>query len=138
MKYYAVIDTNVLVSALLRQESPPGTVAAESLTGRITPLLNTEILAEYRDVLNRPRFHFPKDAVDVLLNGIIKRGIFVDAEPIEEILPDPKDAVFYQVVMEARKSESAYLVTGNLKHFPVRAFVVTPREMVEIINSDET
>lgn len=73
MKYYAVIDTNVLVSALLRWESPPGTVAAESLTGRIRPLLNTEILAEYREVLNRPKFHFPKDAVDVLLNGIIKR-----------------------------------------------------------------
>lgn len=137
MKYYAVIDTNVLVSALLRWKSPPGTVTAESLTGRITPLLNTEILAEYRDVLNRPKFHFPKNAVDILLNGIIKRGIFIDAEPLEEELPDPKDVVFYQVVMEARKSENAYLVTGNLKHFPVKSFVVTPREMMEIINSNE-
>ncbi|MDO4340396.1 MAG: PIN domain-containing protein [Eubacteriales bacterium] len=138
MKYYAVIDTNVLVSALLRWESPPGTVAAESLTGRITPLLNTEILAEYRDVLNRPKFHFPKGAIDVLLNGIIKRGIFIDAEPIEEELPDPKDIVFYQVVMNARKTESAYLVTGNIRHFPVKSFVVTPREMIEIVNSNET
>lgn len=117
MKYYAVIDTNVLVSALLQWKSPPGTVAAESLTGRITPLLNTEILAEYRDVLNRPKFHFPKEAVNVLLNGIVKRGIFIDAEPIEEELPDPKDIVFYQVVMNVRKFENAYLVTGNIKHF---------------------
>lgn len=137
MKYYAVIDTNVLVSALLRWGSPPGNVTAESLTGRITPLLNTEILAEYREVLNRPKFHFPKNAVDVLLNGIIKRGIFIDAEPIEEELPDPKDIIFYQVVMNARKTESAYLVTGNIKHFPVKSFVVTPREMIEIINSNE-
>lgn len=122
MKYYAVIDTNVLVSALLQWKSPPGTVAAESLTGRITPLLNTEILAEYRDVLNRPKFHFPKEAVNVLLNGIVKRGIFIDAEPIEEELPDPKDIVFYQVVMNVRKFENAYLVTGNIKHFIIKKF----------------
>lgn len=138
MKYYVVIDTNVLVSALLRWESLPGTVVAESLTGRITPLLNTEILSEYREVLSRPKFHFPKDAVEILLNGLIKRGIFIDMEPIKEELPDPKDVVFYQVVMGARKSENAYLVTGNIKHFPIRSFVVTPREMIEIINSDET
>lgn len=50
MKYYAVIDTNVLVSALLLWKSLPGTVTAESLTGRIIPLFNTEILNEYRDV----------------------------------------------------------------------------------------
>lgn len=107
----------MLVSALLRWESTPGSVVGESLTGRIIPLLNTEILTEYREVLHRPKFHFPKDAVDVLLEGIIKRGIFIDAEPVEEELPDLKDAIFYQVVMNARKSESAYLVTRNLKHF---------------------
>jgi putative PIN family toxin of toxin-antitoxin system len=138
MNYYAVIDTNVLVSALLRWQSLPGAVTAEALTGRITPLLNEEILAEYREVLSRPKFHFPGAAVDVLLNGIIKRGVFVDGEPIEEVLPDPKDVVFYQVVMQARKSESAYLVTGNLKHFPARSFVVTPREMMELLNGSES
>lgn len=137
MKYYAAIDTNVLVSALLRWESLPGIVTAESLAGRILPLLNAEILAEYRNVLSRPKFHFPKDAVDVLLYGIIKRGIFIDAEPIEEELPDPKDVIFYQVVMNVRKTENAYLVTGNIRHFPVKSFVVTPREMIEIVNSNE-
>lgn len=137
MKYYAAIDTNVLVSALLRWESLPGIVTTESLAGRILPLLNTEILAEYWNVLSRPKFHFPKDAVDVLLNGIIKRGIFIDAEPIEEELPDPKDVIFYQVVMNVRKTENAYLVTGNIRHFPVKSFVVTPREMIEIVNSNE-
>ena len=49
-------------------------------------------------------------------------------------MPDPDDAVFYEIVMEARKNVDAYLVTGNLKHFPEEAFVVTPAEMVEIIN----
>ncbi|HBN83905.1 MAG TPA: toxin PIN [Clostridiales bacterium] len=109
MKYYAVIDTNVLVSALLKWESIPGAVAIESLVGKITPILNDEILAEYRDVLSRPKF-----------------------------VPDPKDIVFYQVVMEVRKTNDAYLVTGNLRHFPVKTFVVTPREMMEIIRTNET
>lgn len=49
MNHYAVIDTNVLVSALLRLDSNPGKITIESLTGRIIPLLNEEILSEYRD-----------------------------------------------------------------------------------------
>ena len=35
--------------------------------------------------------------------------------------------------MEERKTDDAYLVTGNLKHFPEKPFVVTPRQMLEII-----
>lgn len=58
MKYYAVIDTNVLVSALFRLNSVPGSVALEALEGRIVPLLNEEIVAEYREVLHRPKFKF--------------------------------------------------------------------------------
>lgn len=137
MTYYAVIDTNVLVSALLRWESNPGMVMKESLKGRIIPLLNEEVIAEYQEVLSRPKFHFPKEAVNVVINGIIKRGIFLDVKPLEEMLPDSKDAVFYEIVMEARKSENAYLVTGNLKHFPMKSFVVTPKEMLEILESEE-
>ena len=41
--------------------------------------------------------------------------------------------VFYEVVMEERKNEDAYLVTGNIKHFPIRPYIVTPREMLDII-----
>lgn len=88
-------------------------------------------------MLHRPKLRFPGEAVDTFINGMIKRGVFVDADPLEEYLPDPKDAVFYEVVMEARKSDDAYLVTDNVKHFPVKSFVVTPREMMEILDSDE-
>ena len=59
MKYYAVIDTNVLVSALLKSASIPGIVARESLEGQIIPLLNDEIIAEYRAVLSRPNKYPP-------------------------------------------------------------------------------
>lgn len=72
-----------------------------------------------------------------MLNDIIKRAIFIDTDnfaKLDEILPDPKDVVFYEVVMEARKERDAYLVTGNRKHFPFKTFIVTPREMLDIIN----
>lgn len=135
MRYYAVIDTNVLVSAMLKWESVPGSVLLEALTGKITPLLNEEIVLEYRTVLNRPKFHFSPEAVEIFMEGLTSRGLFVDAESLDEILPDPKDVVFYEVVMEMRKSEDAYLVTGNLKHFPSKTFIVTPREMLDILES---
>lgn len=136
MQYHAVIDTNVLVSAMLKIASVPGQVTQNALLGDIIPLLNDEIVAEYREVLKRPKFKFDFRLVDVLIDGMIDRGIFVDAGPVDDILPDPKDVVFYEVVMEKRKeSEDAYLVTGNVKHFPVKSFVVTPKEMLDIIQS---
>ena len=69
--------------------------------------------------------------------GITKDAVFVDAASVEEILPDPKDIVFYEVVMEGKKSKETYLVTGNLKHFPKRSFIVDPKEMLEIIEKLE-
>jgi len=133
MKYYAVLDTNVIVSAMLRNGSVPGQVAAEALYGDIIPVLNDEIIAEYEDVLNRPKFRFDKRAVKVFLDELKKRAVYSDYGLIEDELPDPKDVVFYAVLMEKRKEEDAYLVTGNMKHFPMRTYIVTPREMLDII-----
>lgn len=137
MTYYAVIDTNVLVSAMFSAQSVPGSVVAEALQGCIIPLVNDEILAEYREVLGRKKFRFDQSAVKLVMDTIIKRSVPVDAGPVYEFLPDPKDVVFYAVVMEHRNEADAYLVTGNQKHFPQRPFVVTPREMLDIIQSTD-
>ena len=134
MKYYAVIDTNVLVSAMLKTGSMPGQVAAEALNGDIIPILNDEIIAEYEDVLNRPKFRFDKRAVKVLLDELKKRAVYSDYGLIEDEIPDPKDVVFYAILMEKRKGKDAYLVTGNIKYFPIRTYIVTPKEMLDIIN----
>jgi hypothetical protein len=40
---------------------------------------------------------------------------------------------FYAVTMNARAENDAYLVTGNIKHFPEKSFVVTPRQMLDIV-----
>ena len=133
MKYFAVLDTNVLVSALLKSGSSPWKVAAEALIGDIIPVLNDDIIAEYEDVLRRPKFKFEERAVRILLDDLKRRAVYADDGAIEDIIPDPKDVAFYAVLMEKRKEDEAYLVTGNLKHFPVRTFIVTPREMLDIL-----
>ena len=134
MKYFAVIDTNVIVSAMLKSDSFPALVIKEVLLGNINLLMNEDILNEYLEVLSRKKFHFPINAVISLMEEIKKQAIYFDATPLKQCLPDPDDAVFYEIVMESRKDVDAYLVTGNLKHFPEKPFVVTPREMIEIIN----
>ena len=133
MKYYAVIDTNVLVSAMLKWKSIPGKILKLTFNGLIVPLVNDEILKEYREVLSRPKFKLTREIVDNLINGIMENSVFVNEQSLDEYLPDPKDRVFYEVVMEERKNEDAYLVTSNIKHFPIRPYIVTPREMLDII-----
>lgn len=136
MKYYAAIDTNVLVSAMLKQGSVPANVMEMVFDGPIVPVLNTEILNEYREVLSRPKFHLTEEIVSAVISQIEETGIFLDAQPLEIELPDPKDRVFYEVVIEERRDEDAYLITGNIRHFPVEPFIVTPRQMLDIVLSD--
>ena len=138
MKFYAVIDTNVLVSAMLKEGSAPWKIIQEALDGCITPLLNGEILSEYGEVLLRKKFGFSESAVAKLVTELPKRALFLNAEPTTEVFPDPDDAVFYEIVMAAPDKENAYLVTGNLKHFPAKSFVVTPREMLDIIQNNKS
>ncbi|MBQ4218259.1 MAG: putative toxin-antitoxin system toxin component, PIN family [Butyrivibrio sp.] len=132
-KYYAVIDTNVIVSAALRWKSVPGSILELAFSGVIIPVLNNEIVAEYKEVLSRPKFKFTKDIVKDIIEEISKNAVFVDGKSLNIDLPDPKDRVFYEVTMEERQNEDAYLVTGNIKHFPMEPFVVTPRAMLDIV-----
>lgn len=133
MKYFVVIDTNVLVSAVLKSHSVPGSIVELAFDGPIIPILNEAIEKEYREVLSRPKFHLPEDLIEGIMSTFHKRAIYVDAEHLDVELP----LVFYEVVMEERKEEDAYLVTGNIRHFPSRPFIVTPREMLDIILRDQ-
>ena len=63
MKFYAVIDTNVIVSALLKWNSVPGVVLQAVFNGFVVPVYNDEILNEYRNVLNRPKFGFSSELI---------------------------------------------------------------------------
>lgn len=136
MRYYAVIDTNVLVSAMLKWRSVPGSIMEFAINGVIVPVLNREIVDEYRNVLLRPKFGLTEDIVTAIVDSLENVGFYIDREPIEIDLPDHKDRIFYEIVMKERNEEDAYLVTGNIKHFPDEPFIVTSRKMLDIILSD--
>lgn len=129
----AVIDTNVIVSALLNHdgESNPSIVLTNVISGNITPLYNEDIISEYKDVLSRDKFPFRQEDIESTIDLFVKKGILIDSTvPIKENYPDLDDVVFYEVAMSM---EGTYLVTGNIKHFPINSIVVTPAEMVEIL-----
>ncbi len=138
MQIYAVVDTNVIVSALITKnpQSPPNLVLREMLDGKIIPLYHADIIEEYREVLNRTKFHLKEETIQKVINSIISNGIEVNPTPTGEILIDMNDLVFYEVAMEKR-DDDAYLVTGNQKHYPVKDFIVTPSEMLSILNQTE-
>ena len=137
MRYFAVLDTNVLVSALLNKSSVPAMILDEAADGSIAPLYDDDILAEYEDVLHRKKFPFAERDIRAVIEAIKSRGIHVEAGAVDVTLPDMDDVIFYAVVMEKRKETDAYLVTGNLKHFPKEPFIVKPREMLDIITNGE-
>ena len=63
----------------------------------------------------------------------VKRKDEVEPETSGMSLPDIKDLPFYDLGLEASK-KGAYLVTGNIKHFPSDTFIVTPRQFIEMLN----
>ena len=134
---YAVIDTNVFVSALLTKTNDAATVQVFNAIadGHITLLYHRDILKEYQEVLSRPKFKFRSSVVKALLDSIVECGLEVFPKPTGEILVDVDDLVFYEVVMEKR-DDNSYLVTGNKKHYPVRDFIVTPAEMMIILRDN--
>ena len=133
MKHYAVIDTNVLISAMLKWTSVPGSIIEFAFSGVIIPVLNERIVEEYREVLMRDKFHLTKEIVDDVIQALEDQGEYIDTDNMDYELPDLKDVVFYAIVMEKRKEEDTYLVTGNIKHFPQVPFVVTPKQMLDIL-----
>lgn len=129
---YAVIDTNVIVSAFLARSiiSSPAKVFLALVQGRITMLYNQEILDEYIDVLSRKKFNFAQEDILSFVSYVKEFGIDSERISSDEKFPDPKDIVFYEIALS---KEGAFLVTGNLKHFPLTPIVISPSEMVELL-----
>lgn len=135
MTCYAVIDTNVLVSALLSRHDDAATVLViqRMISGDLIPVYSIDTMQEYHEVLCRKKFGFDTEQVNYLLSAISLFGLMIEPAPTGAILPDAKDLPFYEVVMEKRQSDDAYLITGNKKHFPFKPFIVTPKEMLDIL-----
>ena len=129
---YAVIDANVLVSALITKnpEAATAKVVRLLLEQEFVPLYDADIIAEYEDVLHRSKFPILKETADALISFIIENGIESSRGDFEESMPDENDRVFYEVSLS---QDDSFLVTGNLKHYPTSPHVITPAQFLEII-----
>ena len=70
---------------------------------------------------------------ELLIGELKTRAVYLDRTKVEDVFEDPDDIVFYEIVMTARTAVDAYLITGNKRHYPIKPYVVTPREMLAII-----
>ncbi len=126
-----VLDTNVLVSALLSPFQAPARVLDLVLSGEIDVVVDDRIMAEYREVLARSKFGFDARSVHDLLDYFEHAGVAVQAMPLTIDLPDPDDSIF----VEAAASAKAILVSGNLRHYPPEQchgiIIVSPSAFLE-------
>lgn len=124
-----VLDTNVIVSALLNPSGSPASVLGLVIRGSATLLIDNRILFEYGDVLRREKFKFPQHAVDPLLDFFKASARYVSASPMSAKLPDKDDRPFYEVAVSG---DANFLITGNTSHFPRKTIVVTPKQFLDI------
>lgn len=127
----AVVDTDILVSALLTPTGPPGAVAQAIRHGVLQPMVCTEIIEEYLDVPHRPRLALPPREVDELIALLGAQAQWVRITPYLSALkrPDPGDWPFIATALAG----NCPVITGNARHFPKRLGmeVMTAREWVE-------
>ena len=109
-----VIDTNVVVSGLLNPHGPSARVLDAVLDGRLKLAYDARILAEYRDVLRRPRLKLAPDKITCFLNGL-RSQTMVTPSPIPVTGPDLDDIVFVEAALATMEKT---IVTGNLADFP--------------------
>lgn len=125
----AVIDTNILVSALWSKDGTPASVLSLVLNGKVTACVDNRIMTEYRAVLSRPKFGFSKNEVDAFLDWFSHYSLSVVPEPLADEFIDVSDKKFYEVA----KHCGAVLVTGTLKHYPADSQVVTAATFLGMI-----
>ncbi len=131
MSLYAVIDTNVLVGALLSRHDDSAVVQVINLVADkiIIPLYSKDIINEYKEVLFRAKLSINPSKANYIVDLIINRGISVEPTTSNLSFVDPDDLVFYEVAL-TKKEEGAYLITGNKKHFPNESIVVSANEFL--------
>lgn len=120
----AVIDTNVLVSALLSPKGNEALILLAIQHGMIQPCFSAAILAEYLAVLRRPRFAFSEEEVEAVRRLLEETGRKVEPDEASEafLSPDPADTKFVQCAVS---SAAAFIITGNRRDFPDAPYGVT-------------
>ncbi len=130
-----VIDTNVLVAALLHPGRTPDVSLSRVLDGTFTVLVDQRVEDEYREVLARRKFKaIPENLRDALIARVLSDAERVAATPYEGELTDDDDRAFIEVCLSGHAD---VLLTGNGKHFPrdLGFVVASPAEMLAMLTA---
>lgn len=131
-----VLDTNVIVSALLKPEGNEGVILFFVLRGAFELCVLSQVLQEYREVLRRPRFKKLDPAhVDAALANSEKSARLVRAQQELQLSSHESDNRLYECAAAARAD---FIVTGNAKHFSAgheSTVILSPRKFLEVLRS---
>jgi putative PIN family toxin of toxin-antitoxin system len=130
-----VLDTNVIVSGILKPFSKAASILRLVADGTIQLAYDLRLLSEYRDISSRSQFNFPRGDVDAFLAQVEEEGFLVSGRPLEIHLPDPDDEPFLEVALAGKVGA---LVTGNKRHFPMGrkhggVKILSPNEFLELL-----
>jgi putative PIN family toxin of toxin-antitoxin system len=129
-----VLDTNIVVSALLQPLGPPAQVLVLAISGALQLCVSGPVYAEYEEVISRPRFHRTAEVISGALRAVRENSLWVRPTETVRACSDPDDDIFLEC---AQAAEAAYLVTGNLRHFPEswkRTRIVTARQLLGLLS----
>ena len=123
-----VIDTNVIVSALLSSQGNPATILEMFFNEKMQTYYSANILVEYEDVLFRPALSIKPEKAKMFFQILRDTGTLIEPTASNIPLPDEDDRIFYDTAMQSE----AILITGNSKHYPVEDFILTPSEFLDM------
>lgn len=129
-----VLDTNIIVSALLQPLGPPAQIFLLAIGGSNQLCMSGDVYAEYEDVIRRPRLRRAEDVIAATLQTVRERSLWVRPTEAVRACLDPDDDIFLEC---AQAGQANYLVTGNVKDFPASwldTTIVTPRGFLEIMS----
>jgi putative PIN family toxin of toxin-antitoxin system len=129
-----VVDTNVVVSANLRDEGLPAAILDLAANKRILMCVSAALMAEYKEVLNRPRLKLAPRRIASALAVIRRTSLLVS--PTRTVTVIKADEPDNRLLECAEEAGAHYLVTGNARHFP-RSFkstiIVTPKQFLDLL-----
>ena len=134
-----VLDTNVLVSALITPFGNAARILDMVIRGDLRLLYDDRIISEFREVLLRPKFGFAPGNVEALLDYFETDGVKITPSLINEPLVAKDDIPFLEVAISGKAD---VLITGNKRHFQIKSKrslkIMSPEEFLKILKQKDT
>jgi len=130
-----VLDTNVVVSAVLSPKGIPAEILKRCFSNFLQILCSSEILDEYKRVLSYGKLNIETYTQTGIIDAVREASTLIVPTKSTIVLPHESDRIFY----DTAKTGEAVLITGNIKHFPNEPFIMTPSDfMREEIESSKS